>query len=184
MRINYTGKLGELTPDQRKKLDGRFAKLAKLLDSGEEQRQAHVIVKTERHLTKAEITVHYYGNEIVGKASDADPYSAMTDAAHNLETQVLKLRKKWIDSKRGNGKALSVEPAPAKPPAPKPAAKSMAKARVYRPRVAQLAKPMTAEEAVLSAGKKDAYVLFRDPDSDTASLLVRRDDGHFDLIEM
>lgn len=181
MRINYTGKLGELTEVQRKKLDVRFAKLGKLLDSREEQRQAHVIVKTERHLTKAEITIHYYGHEIVGKAADADPFSAMTDAAHNLETQVLKMRKKWIDSKRNNGKPVAAEPA-APAPAAKP--KANAKARVYRPRVTQAPKPMTVDEAVLTAGKKDAYLLFRDPESDTASLLVRRADGHFDLIEM
>jgi ribosomal subunit interface protein len=182
MLINYTGKPGDLTEVQRKKLDGRFAKLAKLLDSPKgEQRQAHVIVKTERHLTKAEITVHYYGHEIVGKAADGDAYTAMTAAAHNLETQVLKLRKKWIDSKRGTGKAAAGAPPP---PAEKPAKAVAAKARLYRPRVTQASKPITAEEAMLTIGKKDAYLLFRDPDGDSASLLVRRPDGHFDLIEM
>jgi ribosomal subunit interface protein len=184
MRINYTGKLSGLADDQRKKLDGRFAKLAKLLDTREEQRQAHVIVKTERHLTKAEITVHYYGHEIVGAAADGDPYLAMTAAAHNLETQVLKLRKKWIDSKRHNGKLgeTPLKETPAKEAAA-PAAKAK-KPRVYRPRVAQSAKPLTAEEALLAIGKRDAYFLFRDPANDAASLLIRRDDGNFDLVEL
>ena len=189
MRINYTGKLKDLTQAQREKLDVRFAKLAKLLDSGEEQRQAHVIVKAERHLTKAEITVHFYGHEVVGQGSDGDAFTAMSGAAHNLETQVLKLRKKWIDSKRGNGKPSLAEP-PVKAVAVSAAVKSAAKtarpakARLYRPRVAQAAKPMDVEEALLSAGKKDAYFLFRDRGAESGSLLVRRADGHFDLIEL
>lgn len=189
MRINYTGKLSGLTEAQRGKLDVRFGKLAKLLDSGEEQRQAHVIVKTERHLTKAEITVHFYGHEVVGKGSDGDAFTAMNGAAHHLETQVLKMRKKWIDSKRHAGAKLAAgapaEAAPAPVAAKKPAQARLHRARLYRPRVPQAAKPMTAEEALLTVGKKDAYFVFRDPDSsDTASVLVRRADGNFDLIEL
>jgi ribosomal subunit interface protein len=183
MLINYTGKLSGLNEGQRKKLDVRFAKLGKLLDTGAEQRHAHVIIKAERHLTKAEITVHFYGHEIVGTGSDGDPFSAMNGAAHHLETQVLKLRKKWIDSKRGNGKLGPTVEASVAAAAPAPKAAKAPKARIYRPRVSEAIKPMPVEEAVLSIGKKDNYLLFRDPDGDSVSLLVRRADGNFDLIE-
>lgn len=188
MLINYTGKLSGLNEGQRKKLDVRFAKLGKLLDTGAEQRHAHVIIKAERHLTKAEITVHFYGHEIVGTGSDGDPFSAMNGAAHHLETQVLKLRKKWIDSKRGNGKlgpTVEASVAAATAATPKATAKTAKapKTRIYRPRVAEAIKPMPVEEAVLSIGKKDNYLLFRDAEGESVSLLVRRADGNFDLIE-
>jgi ribosomal subunit interface protein len=183
MRINYTGKLSGLTDDQQTKLQARFAKLSKLLDSPAEQRQAHVIIKTERRLTKAEITLHYYGHEVVGASSDADPYSAMTDAAHKLETQILKLRKKWVDSKRHGVSAskaglAAAEPAPVKEKVRTP------KVRIYRPSLVESAKPMTAAEAVASLRKKDNYFLFREIDTDASALVVRRPDGHFDVIEL
>ena len=184
MRINYKGKLSGLTESQEEKLQLRFAKLSKLLDSPEEQRQAHVIVKTERRLTKAEITLHYYGHEVVGLASHTEPYLAMTEAAHRLETQILKLRKKWVDTKRHGQSVSKIEvPAPvAETPAKKAKARP-ARARIYRPRVAEAAKPMSTEEAMAAMGKRDNYMLFRDPDGQNATLLVRRDDGNFDLIE-
>lgn len=185
MRINYTGKLSGLTGTQEEKLQLRFAKLSKLLDSPEEQRQAHVIVKTERRLTKAEITLRYYGHEVVGLASHTEPYLAMTEAAHRLETQILKLRKKWVDTKRHGqsvSKVASPEPV-AEAPAKKVGRARPARARIYRPRVAEAAKPMSTEEAVAAMGKRDNYMLFRDPDGQNPTLLVRRQDGNFDLIE-
>jgi ribosomal subunit interface protein len=187
MRINYTGKLKSVTDVQRTKLDARTAKLAKLLDSTEE-RQAHVILKQVRHLTKAEVTVHYYGHEIVGAAEGNDAFTSLMEALHKLETQVLKLRKKWVDHKRG-----PVTPLPDQPPAKAVAANAKTKkqqaavpdgsARIFRPRVPNSAKPMTADEAALSIGKKAAYLLFRDAETDRNSVLIRRPDGHFDLIE-
>ena len=182
MRINYTGKLSGLTTTQEEKLQARFAKLSKLLDSPAEQRQAHVILKTERRLTKAEITVHYYGHDVVGVSSDHDPYSAMTEAAHKLETQILKLRKKWVDSKRHSQSVKTIAIAAVPAPAGKEKPRAL-KSRIYRPRVAEAAKPMTAEEAVATMGKKVNYLLFREPDATSPALAVRRADGHFDIID-
>jgi len=187
MRINYTGKLKSMTDEQRGKLDARTGKLAKLLDSTEE-RQAHVILKAQRHLTKAEVTVHYYGHEIAGAGEAPDAFAALMDALHKLETQVLKLRKKWIDTKRGPVRLPAVQaepkaktaagPAKAKKPAAAPATP-----RIYRPRVPASAKPMTVDEALLAIGPKAPYLLFRDAVADRHSVLIRRADGHFDLIE-
>ena len=184
MRINYTGKMSGLTTTQEEKLQVRFAKLSKLLDTPAEQRQAHVIVKTERRLTKAEITVHYFGNDLVGAASDQDPYNAMTAAAHNLETQILKARKKRVDNKRHSPSGVkALAAAAAEPVALEKEKPRAAKARLYRPRVAEAVKPMTAEEAVASMGKKVNYLLFRDPDGAGLALAIRRHDGNFDIID-
>ena len=42
---------------------------------------------------------------------------------------------------------------------------------------------MTVEEAVLEMDKTADYLVYRDAQTDQVSVLVRRRDGHFDLVE-
>jgi hypothetical protein len=42
---------------------------------------------------------------------------------------------------------------------------------------------MTLEEALLVLDDKRDYVVYQDSDTERTSVLVRRRDGHFDLIE-
>jgi hypothetical protein len=42
---------------------------------------------------------------------------------------------------------------------------------------------MTLEEALLEMGKTGDYMVYRDAEKQCVSVLVRRRDGHFDLIE-
>ena len=42
---------------------------------------------------------------------------------------------------------------------------------------------MLAEEAVLEVGKRDNYFVFEDTENGGFSVLIRRPDGNFDLIE-
>ena len=42
---------------------------------------------------------------------------------------------------------------------------------------------MTLDEAVMEIEKDQDYLVYRDADKDRVSVLVRRRDGHFDLIE-
>ncbi len=42
---------------------------------------------------------------------------------------------------------------------------------------------MTLEEALLEMEKKRDYLVYRDADTDRVSVLVRRPDGDFDLVE-
>ena len=44
-------------------------------------------------------------------------------------------------------------------------------------------KPMTLEEAVLEMDGDRNYMVYRDAESDRVQVLVKRRDGHFDLIE-
>ena len=49
MNISYVGKRPELTPDQQRKLDAKWDKIAKLIE-WKGQREAHVVITNERHL--------------------------------------------------------------------------------------------------------------------------------------
>jgi putative sigma-54 modulation protein len=44
-------------------------------------------------------------------------------------------------------------------------------------------KPMTLDEAVLEIDQERDYLVYRDAETDRLSLLVRRRDGNFDLVE-
>ena len=184
MKIHYTGKLDKLSSIHQKKLEARFVKLGRLLDRKSEK-EAHVILDAERHLHRAEITANFYDHPLVAVEAAPDHYTALNGALDKLEKQVLKLRAKWRDSKRGAGVGLkavaaaSVAAGPAWEGQPAPE---------RRPRVVRLGqqeerKPMTLEEAMLEMEQDRDYVVYRDSETDRLSVLLRRRDGDLVLIE-
>jgi putative sigma-54 modulation protein len=179
MKITYTGRQIELAPAQLKKLEARFAKTGKLLD-GRRECEAHVVLSIERHLQQAEATVHYYGHPLVGMGSSTDLFTAIHAAAEKLEKQALKARSKWRDTRRAPKQAV---PEAAPKAAAKPEAAQDPERQVYRVDQHRKRKPMTLEEAVLEMEKKRGYVVYRDAETDRVSVLVRRPDGNFDLVE-
>ena len=54
--------------------------------------------------------------------------------------------------------------------------------RVFRIDHHERRKPMTIDEALIEIEDR-TYVVYRDAETDRVCILVRRDDGHFDLIE-
>ncbi|MEP7362788.1 MAG: HPF/RaiA family ribosome-associated protein [Acidobacteriota bacterium] len=183
MRIAYTGKLEKLDPLSQKKLDARVTKLGKMLD-GHGEKEAHVIFTRQRHVHQAEITVNYYDHPLVGVGDSSEKLPALLTAIDKLEKQLLKHRAKWRDSKRSGGGVLKIggvlkngvaatEPAAAAEEAPPP--------RINRVRLTR--KPMSAEEAMMEMNAKKNYIAFRDSESGGVSILIRRTDGHFDLVE-
>ena len=178
MKITYTGRQVELKPAQQKKLEAEFSKIGKLLD-GRREAEAHVILSLERHLHHAEATVNYYGHQLAGLGSSNDLFTAIHSAAEKLGKQAVKAREKWRDTKRTPRKANAAaepEAAPAEPEA-------QPEQRVYRVNHHEKRKPMTLDEALLDMDKSRDYLVYRDADSGKTSVLVRRRDGHFDLIE-
>jgi putative sigma-54 modulation protein len=177
MKITYTGRQVELAPAQQKKLEARFVKIGKLLD-GKRECEAHVILSLERHLHHAEATINYYGHQLVGLGSSGDLFTAIHSAAEKLEKQCVKARTKWRDSKRTPHKAApEVETERVLP------ADGESGHRIYRVNHHQKRKPMTLDEAVLEMDKSRDYMVYRDAQTDRVSVLVRRRDGHFDLVE-
>jgi putative sigma-54 modulation protein len=177
MKITYTGRQVELAPAQLKKLEARFAKIGKLL-SGKRECEAHIILSLERHLHHAEATIRYFNHQLVGLGASGDLFDAIHSAADKLEKQAVKTRTKWRDTKRGPRPALVEEAAPAnkKTAAPEP------ERLIYHVENHKKKKPMTLEEAVLEMDSRD-YVVYRDAKTERMVMLVRRRDGHFDLVE-
>jgi len=177
MKVTYTGQQEQFAPAQKKKLDAKLAKLGKLLDLKGGEREAHVILTSERHLRRAEITVRVFDHPMVGVASEADQFTSILSALERLEKQVLKLRAKQRDTKRESKEAW---PAPAVVEA---SSKEPGGKRVFKVNEQHARKPMTIEEALLEMDSKRDYVVFRDTATDRVNVLVRRRDGHFDIVE-
>jgi putative sigma-54 modulation protein len=179
MKIAYTGRQVELAPAQLRKLESRFGKIGKLLD-GRRECEAHVILSLERRTHHAEATINYYGHQLVGLGSSSDLFTAIHAAVEKLEKQAVKAREKWRDNKRVPREE------PAEPEAAVEAeaeTEAEAEHRVYRVNHHQKRKPITLEEAILEMEKKRDYLVYTDAETARVSVLVRRRDGHFDLVE-
>lgn len=173
MKVNYAGTNGAFTPKQQQKIDARFRKLGKFVERRGEK-GAHVVFSTTRHLSKAEVTLNYYDHPLVGVASDPDPFTALCEAIDKLEKQVQKQKLRWRDGKRAPKPEPAVRVTPEERESPAP--------RIVKVTVHQRRKPMTLDEALLEMGGASHFA-FRDARNDKTAVLVRRSDGHIDLIE-
>jgi len=179
MRITYTGRQVELAPAQLQKIKLRMDKVGKLLD-GKDEREAHVVLSHERHLHRAEITVNYHNHPLACLGENADLFTAIHSAIEKLEKQAIKVRAKWRDTKRAPKRAVA-EPEAA--PSPREAAGESGEKKIFRINHFERRKPMTLDEAVLEMEKGADYLAYRDAETDRLVVLVRRRDGHFDLVE-
>ena len=182
MKVTYKGMPHALPAKVQQKLDGKFAKLSKLLD-GRGEREAHVIVTQERRMSCAEITLQFHDRKLVGKASDMDLFTALSTALEKLDSQAVKQRTKWRAIHRHND-AGAKRPAEASPgrSAEKGGDEPEGK-RIFRVSGDGRRKPMTLDEALLEMDQNRDYLVYRDAQREGLSVLVRRRDGHFDLIE-
>jgi putative sigma-54 modulation protein len=178
MKITYTGRKVELAPAQAKKLEAHFAMIGKMLD-GKRECETHVVLSLERHMHYAEATINYFNHQLVGLGSSTDLFTAVHSAVEKLEKQAVKARTKWRDTKRTPHKA---SPEVEAEPAPETDAEAEPERRIYRVNH-QKRKPMTLDEALMQMDKKRDYLVYRDAETDRVSVLVRRRDGHFDLVE-
>jgi putative sigma-54 modulation protein len=185
MNISYRGVERQLPPKLQTKLDTKFAKLSKMLEKRGEK-EAHVIITAERHLHKAEITIQFYDHQLVGAGSDSDLFAAMSSAIEKLETQAVKTRAKWLEKRRGGESEAKSEKKSERKSANEGAAASRETAsgpRIFRVNHHERRKPITIEEALLVMEDGRDYLVYRDADKECLSVLVRRKDGNFDLIE-
>lgn len=184
MKITFKGKLDTLIPAQRKKLDARLDKLAKLVD-GREEREIHFMLTSERQRHRAEVNLHLRDHTLLGIASSADLLTALISSIDKLEKQVRKHRTKRRDTQRDPGKSLRARPAKtaASEPEPATAPETSDEPRVFRANERANQKPLTLEEALLAVDDGRDYLVYRDSESGRLSVLLRRRDGNFDLVE-
>ncbi|MBC7926748.1 MAG: ribosome-associated translation inhibitor RaiA [Bryobacteraceae bacterium] len=196
MNISYHGKQEVLHPKQREQLDGKLARITRLLETdGKGDKQARVALHHDRNVHRAEITLNYLDHTVVGEHLDEDQFTALCLAVERLERQMMRLRDKRRDVKKGpredwdklasTDSLLEAEPRSSNGINLKNGdggkLEGLAKREVFRVRPEDN-KPYTEEEAVLIIGD-DPYLVYQNSGTGRLACLIRRQDGDFDLVE-
>jgi len=179
MRLELTGRHVDVTPDLRKLVEKRLAKLDRLLKEGIVSVQAVLSLEKYRH--KSEFTVHTRGDHFLHGLGDTSAWeTSITAAIEKVEQQLVKVKGKWQERKRRATSSRMLAAEAELRPVPAEARKTPRIRRVPRYAV----KPMTVEEAALAidAGT-DTFLVFRNATTDSVNVVYRRKDGHLGLIE-
>jgi len=178
MRLELTGRHVDITPELRKQVEKKLAKLDRLLKGGIVSVQA--VLTLEKYRRKSEVTVHTRGEHFLHGLGDTGSWeTSINDAIEKIAQQLQKVKGKWQERKR---RATSPRVLPV--PEAEPAAVPPAKARRVRRTPRYPVKPMTVEEAALTVDAGDnEFLVFRNASTDSINVLYRRKDGQLGLIE-
>jgi ribosome hibernation promoting factor len=176
MRVDTTGRHVEITPPLRRLIDHAINKLDRILN--DRAISATVTLTKEKYRHIAEIIVHARGDRTLTGIGLGNTWPlALRQAEAKVENQAQKLKSKWTGGRHrvaraeGNGRTA--------PPAPAEATQGP---RVVRGRYP--IKPMSVEDAALRLESgSEAFVVFRDAESDHVNILYRRRDGNLALIQ-
>jgi putative sigma-54 modulation protein len=178
MRLDITGRHVTITPALRQLINQRLKKLERLLNDA--AISATIILTKEKYRHLAEIVIHARGDHMMRGTGEGNAWPAsLRDAASRIEQQAQKLKSRWTESKRqrSSPRLAAAATAAVREPAPPPAPRILRNARYP-------VKPMSVEDAALRVESgPDTFVVFRNAETDAVSILYRRKDGHFGLIE-
>jgi putative sigma-54 modulation protein len=180
MTILFTGRKADLTPALKSLAERKLAKLERVLH---EEPDAHVILTREKHRHLVEIVVHARIGTLTAKANGAEFEESLGLAIDRLLAQARKHHEKIAQGRkrlsrresRRRGAGRDEAGAEAAVPSDGPIVVPMGRVPV---------KPMSVEEAILFLQEApDPFLVFRDADSQQVSVIFRRADGRFGLIE-
>ena len=185
MAVECTGRNVEITPSLMNLARERTERLERHLGGPASVR---VVLSHERHRFGAEIIATHRRRRWNAHEYTANPRAAVALAFEKIDAQAKKDLEKRRDRKNRTSPRLlpPAEPemaAAASRKKPERAAPAGPERRIVRS--ARLAvKPMSAEEAALKIETtEDEFVVFRDSGTEKISVLYRRRDGNFGLIE-
>jgi len=187
MRLELTGRHVEITPNLRRLVEGKLAKLERLLNDSAVSAQA--VLTREKHRHRAEITVHARGEKFLhGVGNTGSWEGSLADAIEKLGQQVQKVKGKWQGRKRRGPKGGGIVEVPdgAVPESLREGRAPRERARM--PRIfrasRQPIKPMSVADAAREAdADHDGVVVFRDTETESISVLYRRRNGELTLVQ-
>ncbi len=194
MKLIYSGKTKDFTPELEEKVAAKLIKLSRVSEQRGE-REIHLVHHSERQSHKVEVHMNFYDHTMVGEGIDPDLITAVNQAVEKLEKQLLKHRDKWRDvhrdakgTREGKESLASAPNGNGVPDPPEKSARPVTNGiartpKVFRVNYGEDRKPMTIEEAMLEIEGANDYVVYRDADRNCLSVLVKRPNGNFDLIE-
>lgn len=175
MKLEFTGRHMDLTPALKSHVEAHFERIDALFEG--KPASAHVIIEVERGRHRSEINVKWRNEVLTATSDDSDMYKSLSMSIDKIEKQARRLKDKIIDKSHKAKKAAVVAPKEASVE-PEPNGPQIIIESKYA------VKPMTPEEAVLMLnGDKDGFLLFRDAESGGVSLVRKRSDGNYGLIQ-
>jgi putative sigma-54 modulation protein len=174
MRLDITGRHVDITTPLRQLIDRRLAKLGRLLNDSVISTQ--VILTKEKYRHRAEIVMHARGDHMLRGLGEGNAWPiSLRQATEKIEQQAQKLKSKWGERKRSGSGARVVGPVA---PVEGSGSPRVVRARRYP------VKPMSIEDAALQVDAgAEAFLVFRNAETDAVSILYRRKDGNLGLIE-
>jgi ribosome hibernation promoting factor len=176
MRLDITGRHVDITPTLRQLIDRRLAKLDRVLNDRVVSGTVILTREKYRHLT--ELVIHARGDHILRGVGEGNDWPlSLRQASEKILQQAQKLKSKWAERKRKSNGARAVSAPPAER-GEAAGARRVVRASRYA------VKPMSIEDAALRVESgHDTFVVFRNAETDAVSIVYRRKDGNFGLIE-
>ncbi len=172
MQLEITAKNIELSPQVRRHIEGKLGKLGRHLASISEARLeiAEERTRSPQHRFIAQLTIDSNGTLLRGEQRGENLLTAIDKVAEIMDRQIRRYKGKLYHKGRGNS--------PARGRSGQPAAKRVVKVKRFT------IKPMSLDEAIeqMELLGHD-FFLFFNSDRQGLSLLYRRKNGDYGLIE-
>lgn len=174
MKISVTFRNGEGENWQKTYAEEKMQKLNKYLDVPAE---AHIIVSMEKFRNVTEINLSSNGWNINAKEEAKEIRTALDRCVDKIEKQLKKQKEKIREHKpksirRGQEKTAANEEAD-----------ELSSGKITETRKVIL-KPMSFDDAMMEMeDSNERFIIYRDSSSENVSLIYRRDDGSYALIE-
>ena len=175
MKFEYSGRHIEVTPALRTHVEDHFQRIEHIFRR--KPIRAHVIIEVERGRHRSEIVVNWRNDVLTATTRNSDMYKSLSESIDKIEKQALKLKNKVIDRSHRAAKvgAITRRTSELKPA---PAGARIIPARRYA------VKPVNPEEAALMLnGEANSFLVFRNAENQRISVIYKRKDGNFGLIE-
>ncbi len=174
MKISVTFRNGEGENWQKVYAEERIVKLKRYLDMPAE---AHIILSTEKFRSFAEINLSANGSNVNAKEEAKDMHLAIDSCIEKIEKQ-LKKQKEKVREHKPRSIRHSEEKAGESEEDEESAINKIVETRKI------VLKPMSLDEAIMQIEEsKTRFIIYRDSSSENVSLVYRRDDGNYALIE-
>lgn len=177
MRLTLTGRQVHITAGLQRLVEKKMARLDRVLNTTAVSGQ--VELELEKFRRVADITVHARGGHILqGRAVTTSWGESVAEAVDRIVQQAATLKGKWEKRKRAARPLKRARPRPVAEPVAPVTAKRIVRAKRYAIRI------MTLDEAADAvAPGPDAFVVFRNPQTNGINVMFRRPDGDLGLIE-
>ncbi len=174
MKISVTFRSGEGEKWQKVYAEERIQRLNKYVDAPAE---VHIILSVEKFRNFAEINLSANGWNVNAREEAKDMRTAIDNCIEKIEKQ-LKKQKDKIREHKPKSIRRSMESVNEGAQTEESVANKIAETRKI------VLKPMSLDEAVMELeGTKSRFIIYRDSSSEKVSLVYRRDDGNYALIE-